>query len=167
VFDEGVRSHVPPAGRFPHLYTILRSLENTAPRRTTSLSAALRKTHSLVRRRGLIVIVSDLLDEPDAVFKSLGLFTHRGFEVLIFHVLHEDELHLPQVDSANFLDSESGEELTCAPEDLRTGYRRRIDEFCQGWRSRARARGIDYQFVTTATPYAKALEHYLVRRDKA
>lgn len=166
LFDQSVRSHIPPSGRFPHLYTILQSLENTKPGRRTSLAASLRKTHSLVRRRGLLVIVSDLLDDPETVLKSLALFTHRGFEILVFHILHEDEVRLPPIDSANFFDAESGGELTCAPEDLRQGYTERIEAFRDDWMRRARSRGIGYQFVTTDTPYAAALEHYLVRRNK-
>lgn len=166
MFDETIRAHIPHGGTFSHLYSILNALEAVHPGGTTSLSNALRKTFALLRRKGLLIIVSDMLDEPDDIFAALSHYTHRGFEVILFHVLHEFEVELPAVTNAQFVDAETKEQLTIAPAEIRESYAKLLDEFRDTMETHAKARGIDYNFVTTKTPYNAILEKYLARRGR-
>ena len=79
-------------------------------------------------------------------------------------MLHQDEYRLPSFPNANFIDSESYDELTCKPADIRDSYEEQIEEFIETMRTMSRARGIDYNFVSTETPYGAVLEKYLIRR---
>ena len=164
LFDEDINAHVPPGGTFGHLYTIVSKLERARPGRNTAVSEVLRKCFGLYSRRGLLIIISDMLDEPEAIFKALSMYTHRGFEIIIFHVFHRYEHRLPPLANANFIDAETSELLTCLPADIEQSYNAKIDDYIQTYRSLSRARGIDYNFINTETPYSAALEKYLLRR---
>ncbi|MEX2016635.1 MAG: DUF58 domain-containing protein [Candidatus Hydrogenedentales bacterium] len=166
IFDTQIRSHAQPAGTFAHLYNMLDQLERTKPTQQTSISSALTKAYGLLRRKGLVIVISDLLDEPEDVFKALSRYTHRGFEVLLFHVMHEDELTLPVMPSADFIDAEMDARMTCNPDDLRVNYVKEVHHFIEIWERNAKARRIDYHFVTTATPYQEVLQKYLARRGQ-
>ncbi len=165
IFDDEVREHVPAGGTFAHLYRILSLLENCKAGKRTSLPAALQKVYALQKRRGLLVVVSDFVDDPEKVFAALNLFRHRGFEIILFHVLHEYEWRLPSVANAQFVDAESRSMLTCAPEDIRASYAKAMDEFRDTYSTMAMARGITYQFMDTSTPYNKGIERFLTRRQ--
>lgn len=164
VFDRKIRTHHAPGGTFSHMHSLLNVLENTQPGDQTSISKTLERASGLFRRRGLLIVISDLLDDPEAVFRALSMYSHRNFEIIIFHVLHEDEYSLPSFPNANFIDSESYAELTCMPADIRESYALQIQEFIATMETMSRARGIDYNFVSTATPYSAVLEKYLHRR---
>ena len=161
LFDDKIRAHHGPGGTFSHMYSLLGRLERTQPGHRTSISKALEKALGLFRRRGLIIVISDLIDDPDSIFQSLSMYTHQGFEIIIFHVLHEDEYRLPHFPNANFTDSETRAEITCVPADIRESYDRHIHEFITTMAKMSRARGIDYNFINTETPYSAVLEKYL------
>ncbi len=161
LFDDDVRNYHPPGATMGHLFGILRDLEYLKPGRRTRLAQVLRKTFHLTTRRGLLIVISDFLDDPTEVFRSLGLFTHKRFEVVLFHVLHDHELHLPEVDHARFLDLETREVLVTEPEGIRRAYQQELDDYLTQMRTHARARRIDYNLVTTSTHYNEAIEKYL------
>ena len=166
LFDEKVTAHVPAGSAFPHLYAILNTLEKQKPGKKTSVSHALHDVFALHKRRGMLIVVSDFLDDPTSIFRALDMFRHRHFEVVLFHVMHRYELALPPLDSVNFVDAENGEIVTARPGDIAEAYdgalRAYIDQIASG----ARARGIDYNLVNTATPYAEALQKYLHYRSE-
>lgn len=166
LFDEKVRRHIRCGGTFAHLYGMLHQLERCAPAGRTSTARVLRDAYGLYPRKGLLVVISDFYEEPDALFRALGLYTHRRFEVMLLHVLHEDEHRLPALPHARFVDAESGAHITCRPQELRREYDRRIGAFIETLRRQSAARGIDYQFMTTAAPYDRVLRRYLVRRAR-
>ena len=165
LFDEKVNAHVAPGSTFPHLYSILNMLEKQRPGRKTSVAQVLRDAYALHRRRGLLVLVSDLLDEPESTFQALDMYRHRRFEIILFHVLHRYEIELPPLDSVNFIDAETGETVTSRPADIAEAYRKQLGAFINVMASSARARNIDYNLVNTATPYHDVLQKYLLRRS--
>jgi hypothetical protein len=116
------------------------------------------------KRRGLLVIVSDLLDEPEAIFKALDMYRHRKFEIILFHVLHRYEVDLPPIDSVNFIDAETGETVSSRPGDIARSYKQELDKFVNTMAASAMARNIDYNFINTTTPYHDVLQKYLLRR---
>lgn len=166
LFDERITDHRPPGGTFPHLYNLLNALEARKAGRRTSVARALREAYALHRRRGLLMVISDFLDEPRDIFQALSLYTHRGFEIILFHVVHRHEWDLPALDSVEFVDAESGESITAAPRDLAAAYRKKMEDFVATLAGMARARNIDYRFTHTATPYSAVLRRYLLRRAR-
>jgi uncharacterized protein (DUF58 family) len=155
-----------PQSSMVHLANILRTMERVQPEGEAGLATAIRDLVGRSRRRDLLVVFSDLLDDREGVLKSLARSLHRGGEVILFHVLHADELELPDLDSAQFIDSETGQRVRLSVSDIRPAYEARMREFLEGWSSACKGHGIDYNLVSTADPYHKALERYLYRRGK-
>ena len=165
LFDDRISRHVAAGSTFPHLHTILNALERQKSGRKTSVAKALHDTFALHKRRGMLIVISDLLDEPASIFRALDMFRHRHFEVVLFHVLHRYELSLPPLESVNFVDAENGEVLTAHPNDIAASYDRELRGYLGTVASSARARGIDYNLVNTATPYSVSLQKYLLYRS--
>jgi len=162
--QNGIARHERPMSSVTHLISMLRAMEEIEPTGEANLDDALKKLASLTKRRGVIIIFSDLLDDFEKVNEALAIHTHRGSEVILFHVLHEDELHLPAMHEAVFQDSESGGKVTLNVDDVREAYARRMKTFLEQWDTACRGKGIDYNLVSTATPYTKSLENYLAGR---
>jgi uncharacterized protein (DUF58 family) len=161
---EGLAGYLRPMGSYGHLNSILTQLEQVQPAGQANLAEALQQLARHVARKGLIIILSDLLEDDDAVLRALSMFTHRGNEVIVFHILDADELHLPDLAEALFVDSESGQRLRLNVDDVRQAYEQRLSRFTRRWSGACKARGIDYRLVSTAEPYHKALADYLFTR---
>ncbi|KKL59097.1 hypothetical protein LCGC14_2218760 [marine sediment metagenome] len=153
-----------PHRSFGHLMGILDAMENTSLGGKAGLPDALRKMASQIGHRGLLIVFSDLLDDPQGIFKGLSVFTHRGSEVILFHILHADELSLPDVHESVFVDSETLGRVSMNVEDIRPAYEKKLSRFIHTWSSACRGRGIDYKLISTATHYREALEDYLFQR---
>jgi uncharacterized protein (DUF58 family) len=164
LFRDKLVDFVPPGGTFAHLFNLLRRVEAIAPAGQTRVAEALHRSFAAMKRRGLLVIVSDLLEEPTALFEALNLYRHHRFEIMLFHVLHDEELHLPAYPNVRFLDSETGQTLTTAVPEIREEYQQRIRAHIDALRSGCAARRIDYNLATTSTDYHSVLERYLVER---
>ena len=161
---EGLDVFHRPYGSFGHLVGVLKAMETTRPAGQARLAEALRKAASLIGRKGLLVVFSDFLDDLEEIFNALSIFTHRGSEVIAFHVLHADELKLPSAAEAIFQDSESGQRLPVSVEDVRPAYEVKLAEFLTAVSSNCKGRGMDYNLVSTAVSYNTALEQYLFQR---
>lgn len=162
--QNGLSNFVRPHGSISHFCQVLREMESAKPAGKSGLSDALRKMAPLIGRRGLLIVLSDLLDEPEEVLNALSVWTHRGSEVILLHVLHADELRLPPVAEALFIDSETGKRLSTNVGDIRQAYEQRLSEFLGLWSSNCKGRGIDYKMVSTDMNYSDALEQYLFQR---
>lgn len=165
VFDDALRKYVRPGGTFPHMYNLVQILEKLRAGGSGLVSDSLRRVHSLCQRRGLLVVISDFYEDAEELFRALNLYRHRGFEVILFHLLHEHEAELPPLQQARFVDLETNALLTCSPADLREDYNEKVNEFSNRLRVLARARGIDYNFIHTGTPYHQVLHRYLLKRN--
>src|ERR1044071_1943884 len=165
LFDRKLVRHIRPGGTFPHLYQILNVLERQKAGGQTEIARILEEAWPLFQRRGLLVVISDFLDDPASVFRALDRYRHRHFEIILFHLLHQYEFELPAIDRVKFVDSESGEAIASRPADIRKSYDAQMRAFIQTLRTGARARNIDYNFITTATPYSEGLRKYLLSRS--
>jgi uncharacterized protein (DUF58 family) len=166
LFGSEIEHHLPPGSTFSHLSEILRALEVQKVRHKTCISKVLQQASSLLKRRGILVVISDLLDDPEALFDALDMYLYRDFEIVLFQVLHKHELELPNLPNANFIDSESGEKLTSVPDDIRQAYSRELQQYIDTIMSMAEARRIDYELMSTETPYPEALQGYMERRRR-
>jgi uncharacterized protein (DUF58 family) len=166
LFDAQVKNHLPAGSTFSHLETILNALETERVGHQTCISRALRQMSPFLKRRGILIVLSDLLDDPEALFGVLDMYLHRNFEVLLFQVLHKHEFDLPNLASVNFIDAESSERLTSVPADIRQAYSRQLQAYIDTIRAMAEARKIDYELISTETPYPVALQGYVEKRAR-
>jgi uncharacterized protein (DUF58 family) len=158
--------HIPPRSTMGHLRPLLLLLEKLEPSGGTDFAASLHSLAERMTRRGLVVLFSDLLDEPDRIADAIHHFRHRKHEVLVFHILDPEELNFSFEREAVYVDSESGERVTTRPQELRGDYRARVG----AWRDRLRQicieKRADYVPLTTDQPYDRALLEYLSKRAR-
>lgn len=164
--DEALRAYIAPGGSMPHLHRVLHGLETAQAGGATNVAASLKALFPLARRRGLLVVMSDLLEDPADLFHSLSMFLHCGFAVLLFHVLTDDELNLPKAAAARFTDTEGAGAIDAEPAAVRSAYRAEIRAWLDELSSGAKARGIHYRLLSTSTPYHEALRDYLTSRGR-
>lgn len=158
---------IPPGGTITHLHSLLYALEQTEPAGETELAGVLKSLFALTRRRGLLVIISDLLEDADALFGALSMYAHRGWQIVLFHVLTDSELQLPGQGPVRYLDAESSRTADADPNALRAAYQAELQGWLDGLEMQAKARRIHYTRLTTSTPYDRALERYLTSRKAA
>ncbi|NPV14894.1 DUF58 domain-containing protein [candidate division WOR-3 bacterium] len=166
IFTDRINRYIPPRATGAHLRIIFRELENTKPGGDTSLGNTLHQLAERLKRRGLVIIISDLWDNQTEVLAGLRHFRARKHELLLFHIFHPDEANLNFPTPLLLRDLETGAELTVDPRLLKTRYqesfRQRSAEFKKGC-NEAR---IDYQPLSLATPFDQALLKYLERRRR-
>ena len=165
-FDDRIVSAVPASTRPGHLRNLLVALSRLQPGSRTSVARPLRQVAEALSRRGMVVVISDLLDDPEAVVRGLRLFHHRGSDVLVFHVLDPDEIDFPFERATRFEDLESGEEVTAVPDVVRAHYRKAIGDLIDRYRRELGGAGIDYQLLNTKQPLEMALLAYLSTRSR-
>ena len=163
-FDDAVRHRIASRGGRGHWHEIVRALESLEPGRRTDPAPTLRELAARLRRRGLVILLSDLLIDPEETRLALQMLRHRGHEVLVFHLMDPGERELPAVRDARFVDPETGEELPTSPAALREAYRGAVEAAMDEWRQSLAAGGMDYVVVDTDQPMALALRQYLRRR---
>jgi uncharacterized protein (DUF58 family) len=163
VFDETLRQYIPSRTGQPHLRRLLVALAKMQASGATSAASALRRAIDLLRRRGLLVVVSDLYDEGEAVEAELKKAVRMGHEIAVFHVLTPDEVQFPFGGDVELEDLESGRRVLASAASG-AEYRRRFDEFLERWRTRCASYGIDYTPVRTDRPLDEPLRGYLLRR---
>ena len=165
-FDAALRSHIAPRGGRRHWHELLRALGPLEAGGGTDPGSALRDLAGRLRRRGLVVLISDLLVDPDATRLALRFLRHRGHEVLLFHLLDPGERELPAMGEARFVDPETEEELPVSVADMRREYREAVEHALAEWRRELAPQGIDYVVVGTDEPMAHALRAYLHKRER-
>lgn len=162
LFDDAIRTHFPPGSTHRHLHSLLHALEHNQPGRRTSISAALRKSFPLLKRRGTLVVVSDFLDDPAAIFDALGPYMHHGFRIHLLQILAPHELELPDRGLQAFVDMESGDRVVAHTAAIAGAYREAMQGHIRGLRELAIRRGIDHVMAGTDTHFFKLFDH-LVR----
>lgn len=165
-FDSAIRSHIAPRGGRRHWHELLRTLEPVTASGRTDPGSALRDLAGRLRRRGLVILISDLLVDPEATRLALRFLRHRGHEVLVFHLLDPGERELPGVGEVRFVDPETDEELPVSAADVRQEYREAVEHALAEWRRDLAPQGIDYVLVGTDEPMAHALRAYLHKRER-
>jgi uncharacterized protein (DUF58 family) len=165
-FDQVVREHIRPRGGRRHWRELIRGIGMLEPQGKTEAAGTLRDIASRLRRRGLIILISDLLVDPEATRLALRFLRHRGHEVLVFHLLDPGERELPGIGDARFVDPETDEELPVSVADLRTEYREAVRHALEEWQRSLTPLAIDYVLVPTDQPMVHALRAYLHKRER-
>jgi uncharacterized protein (DUF58 family) len=165
-FDEKVIEHVPPGSRSGHLRTVLGVIERLAPGRGTTIAEMLNRTAELLTRRGIVVLISDLYDEPEKIVEGLEHLRFRGNDVIVFHVMDQQELDFEFIEPVVLEDSETEEQLHVLPDVLRDEYLRTIRGHIGAIREGAARNRIDYEMHRTSEPLDASLFAYLARRSQ-
>jgi uncharacterized protein (DUF58 family) len=166
-FDENIVTLTPASSRAGHLRNLLLTLDRLEPARPTDVSKPLHQLADSLTKRGMVVLISDLLDDPDAVIRGLRHFQYRRSDVIVFHVLDPDEIEFPFDRATRFEDLETSEEVMAVPGVVRAHYLREIGALIERYRRELGASGIDYELVSTKQPLELALLSYLSTRARS
>jgi uncharacterized protein (DUF58 family) len=165
-FDETIAALLPASARGGHLRAVLLALERVQMGTRTNVAKPLRDLAAVVRKRGMVVLVSDLLDEPANVLEGLKAFRYRGTDVIVFHILDPYELQFPFEHAARFRDMETDEEVAAVPGSIRADYIEKIQGLIAFYRRELGLAGIDYCLLETSQPLELGLMAYLMTRRR-
>jgi uncharacterized protein (DUF58 family) len=165
-FDDGITAMLPASARPGHLRAMLITLDRLQPGRETDVGTPLHQLADSLTRRGMVVLISDLLDEPDRVVRGLKHFQFRGTDVIVFHVLDPDEVRFPFERPTRFEDLETDDEVMAVPSLVRGHYLDAMNALIERYRRELGACGIDYCQLTTDQPLEMGLLAYLSTRAR-
>lgn len=165
-FDDRIISMLPASARPGHLRGVLVTLERLQLGQQTNVTKPMQMLAESLSKRGMVVLISDLLDEPERVIQGLKHFQYRGTDVIVFHVLDKDEIEFPFERATRFEDLESAEEVTAVPVVVREHYLKAMGELIERYRRELGAAGIDYHLLNTSQPLELALLAYLSTRSR-
>ncbi len=163
-FDETVRMKVPIRSQRNHLSSVIAALEVADPREKTALGPMMQEVAESYPRRGMIVLISDLLAERSSMLRGLRLLRQRGHDVMVFHLMDDEELDFQFTGPTRFEGLELAEHLSCNPRALRDDYLKYLGEFLEEVRIGCVRNAVDYRLVRTSEPLDAVLAHYLSNR---
>ena len=166
LFYNRIRVNIPARSKRSHLNIILSQMQNIIAGPETTIAPVLHKTAEAIKKRGLIILISDLFDDPDKVLSGLQHFRYKGHEVIVFHVLDPQQLTLDFTQRTRFRDMESGEEIVTDPWHIQSDYQKSMEQFCDYIKSNCRQKNIDYVQLSTDLPLDIALSEYLIKRKR-
>ncbi len=167
LFDTEIQKLLPPRSRTTHLHLMLSELENLTPSGSTRTGKPLHDLAEGVKKRGLIVLISDLLDEPQDVLGGLQHFRFLGNDVIVFHIIDKAELEFPFDQITEFIDPETEERILTAPQSVRQHYLAEMEEFYGVYRQGCADLRVDYKLFDTSMPLELALSEYLFKRSRS
>ena len=165
-FAEELSSYLPPRTTRSYLRQLLIRLQEARPSGTTGAARALHQAADRMKRRGLVIVISDLFDEPASVIAALKHFRHKKNEVIVMHVLDPMERSFAFGGDAVFRDLETGDRMTTQPWHIQAAYREAMAGFLGEYKRECREHAIDYVIMDTQTTFDVALTEYLVKRQR-
>lgn len=166
LFDREIRRFIPPRSAGRHLHVILNELERARPASTTGLADTLHRLAERVKRRGLVILLSDLFDDEEKVLFALRHFRHKRNEVIVFHILDVAERKFGFQREAIFEDMETDDRMLVRPWEIRSEYQGAVSQWIERYRRACREIGVDYVPMHTETPFDTALLAYLSKRSR-
>lgn len=163
-FDQVVHNYVPPSSKNTQWLAIHSTLDELRADEGTDLGSPLHELAESMPRRGLVILISDLIDDVEQMMNALMHFRFKGHEVLVFHIVDREELTFPFSETARFDDPETGERITVAPSAIRADYLAAVEEFMESIRTGCAKIQVDYERMETDRPLDFALFSYLSRR---
>jgi uncharacterized protein (DUF58 family) len=163
-FDDEIRNYIRPSTRQGQLHRLLAGLEQAEARARTDFAKPMQYFQELLKRRGIVLIVSDFWESPESIVRTIEPLRFRGNEVVLFHVLDPEDvrpkLHGPSI----LIDMETQEQLEVTPDYSKQEYREKIAAHLADLRDRTRAAGMGYYLLMTDRPLDDALREYLTLR---
>jgi uncharacterized protein (DUF58 family) len=166
IFSNRIEKMIPPKATHDHLIAILKELEDRRPKGETSAASVLQELAASLKRRGLIILISDLLEKPEEVIRGLKQLRSKGSDISVFHLLDRDELEFPFEEPSLFLDLEEDIHLLTDPHAIRSAYLRALNTLIEEYRRSCASSFIDYSLINTSVGLDRALVRYLSWRGK-
>lgn len=163
-FDEDIVTHVPASAK--HFDQVLHTLDRAKADKPGHLTAPLAKMAEHFKRRGILLLISDFYDEPDAILEGIKPLRFLGNDLIVFHVLDPQEITFDYEDASSFEDLESREQIPVVPQSFRAEYRKLVQEHINALRSRFSEQRIDYALINTNEPLDRALFLFLSSRER-
>jgi len=163
-FDEQMRFHLTPGSTPAHLDRIFKELEAISPGRGTNIAPTFHDLANRIAKRGLVIVISDLYDDPGEIVKALQHFVYKKHQIIVFHLMDPAELDFPFRKILSFVDMETDERLQVDPRYVREGYVEEINAFVDNYRRECSERNIEYILTRTDESYDRMLLNYLARR---
>tara|TARA_Y100001970_G_scaffold284771_1_gene402851 strand:+ start:3795 stop:4682 length:888 start_codon:yes stop_codon:yes gene_type:complete len=166
VFDSEIKSTIPPKNNKSHLNTILSIIENTKIGNDTNISKILHLGAEKIKKRGLVILISDLLDEPNKVIDSLKHFKYNNNEVLVFHIMDPKEINLDYDEPTIFKDLETNQTIEAEPWQINQSYEKEIKSLIKYYKTECSINKIDYNLIITNQKIEWVLSQFLNKRKK-
>jgi len=166
IFDSNIKNIIPPKSNKTHLNTILSMIEEIKIGEDTNISHILHLGAEKIKKRGLIILISDLLDEPENVINSLKHFKYNNHEVLVFHVLDAQEINLEYNSRTIFQDLETNKKIETEPWQIKKAYTKEMNQLIEYYKTECALNKIDYNLFITNQNLEYALSHFLNKRKK-
>ena len=163
-FDQDIVTHVPASAK--HFNQVLYTLDRARATRPGHLSEPLKKMAEHFKRRGILLLISDFYDEPEAILDAIKPLRFLGNDLIVFHVLDPQEITFDYKDASAFEDLESREQIPVVPQSFREQYRSLVREHIEALTTRFSEQRIDYALLNTSEPLDRALFSYLSSREK-
>ena len=165
-FDHQIRLHMPPAGSPAHVNEMCKRLEALKAGEVTKLAKPFHDLAEMIKRRGLIIVISDLYDEESEVIRALRHFRHKKHGVILFHIFDAAELEFPFTKLTQFLDLETDEKYQVDPKSVRAAYLAELRAFIDRYKKACSDSDTEYVLADTSVPYDFMLRSYLARRQR-
>ncbi|HSW56048.1 MAG TPA: DUF58 domain-containing protein [Ignavibacteriaceae bacterium] len=166
LYSEKINKYLPPKSSRAYLQEILKNLATVQASEKTNTAESLSEAAEKIKRKGLVIIISDFFDDINSVLKALKHFSYKKNEVIVFQVLDPMEKTFSFGKDAIFKDLETGDELTTQPYQIQKAYREAMAEFTSRIKTECLNANIDYNLIETSDPYDKALFRYIQKREK-
>jgi len=166
LFDNQIQTFIPPRSKPSHVNTILTHLDKTGSAKDTDVGIVLHEMAERIKKRGLIILISDLFDETGNIINGLKHFRHNKQEIIVFHVMDRKELNFDFSNRTKFKDMETDEQITTEPWKIRKIYQKAIQSYQDELRLRCREQKIDYVPLFTDQNLDLALNEYLKKRQR-
>jgi len=163
-FDNEIVTNVPASAK--HFDQVLHTLDRAKAVRPGHLTVPLHRMAEFFKRRGILLLISDFYDEPDAILEAIKPLRFLGSDLIVFHVLDPQEIKFDYDDASTFEDLESGEQIPVVPQSFRAQYRQMIQDHIAALQTRFSEQRIDYALLDTSEPLDRALFSYLSSREK-
>ena len=165
-FSDKIDTFVPPKARPSHLNLILSQLDDKYSGFDTQIGIVLHELADRIRKRGMVILISDLLDKPENIMKGLKHFRHQNQEVIVFHIKDRKESEFDFNTRTKFFDMETGEEIVTEPWHIRSNYNELISKLESNYKSNCRENLIDYVPLFTDQSLDIGITEYLIKRSK-
>jgi uncharacterized protein (DUF58 family) len=165
VFDDEIRNYVRPSMRQGQLHRLLSALEQAEPHARTDFAKPLNHFQQFLRRRGIVVFISDFYDSPEHIVRTIEPLRFHGNEVVLFHILDPKEIRPEIREPSTLIDLETDARIEITPEYVRDDYRKKFDAHVESLRDKVRGAGMDYHLLVTDHPLDDALREYLSIRQ--
>ncbi len=166
LFDRRIKKYIPPATSMHHLRSLLQIMDRVSPQGKTGVSSALHALAETIKKRGLVILISDLLDIPTDILSALRHIKHRKHEVIVFHILDPLELEFSFRGSLEMVDIETGKKVIVEAEKIRRDYIKGIKDFVKKIKAGCAEHEIDYNLIRTDMSLENALMRYLEKRRR-